>query len=85
MLRDRSDLDDFQDYCENHHSDSFDDNSFRWRIEFHLLIRGHFEKSSEKRVKHKVVKLILIYFIINNAFYKDEHITHSYEWYSNKQ
>ena len=29
--------------------------------------------------------LILIYFIINNAFYKDEHITHSYECYSNKQ
>ena len=63
----------------------FDDNSFRWRIEFHLLIRGRFEKSSEKRLKHKVVKLILIYFIINNAFYKDEHITHSYECYSNKQ
>ena len=37
------------------------------------------EKSSEKRLKHKVVKLILIYFIINNAFYKNEHVTHSYE------
>ena len=30
------------------------------------------EKSSDKRLKHKVVKLILIYFIINNAFYKNE-------------
>ena len=33
----------------------------------------------KREVKHKVVCLILIYFIINNAFYKDEHITHSYE------
>ena len=37
------------------------------------------EKSKRREVKHKVVCLILIYFIINNAFYKNEHITHSYE------
>ena len=37
------------------------------------------EKFSEKRLKHKVVKLILIYFNTNSAFYKNEHITYSYE------
>ena len=38
-----------------------------------------FEKSKEKRLKHKMVKLILIYFNINNAFNKNEHFTYSYE------
>ena len=35
------------------------------------------EKSRERRMKHKVVNLILIHFIINNAFYKIEHITYN--------
>ena len=63
-----------QDRSENHHSDSIGDNSFRCRQEFHLLIRGLL-RSPVKRMKHKVVKLILIYFNTNNAFYKNEHIT----------
>ena len=36
------------------------------------------EKSREKRMKHKVVNLILVYFIINNAFYKIDYITYKY-------
>ena len=31
LLRDPSDLDDLQDWSENHHSDSIDDNSFKCR------------------------------------------------------
>ena len=37
------------------------------------------EKSRERRMKHKVVNLILVYFNINNAFYKNEHITYNCE------
>ena len=37
------------------------------------------EESKRREMKHKVFCLILIYFKTNNAFYKDEHITYSYE------
>ena len=65
---------------DNHHSDSISDNSLKWQ-EFHLLVwcpRSD-EKSRERRVKHKVVNLILIYFITNNAFYKIDSVTYKYE------
>ena len=37
------------------------------------------EKSKRREVKHKVFCFILIYFNTNNAFYKTEYITYSYE------
>ena len=59
----------------NYHTSLTCDNS-RMFLRVYLLIQC---PSPGREVKHKLVNMILIYFISNNAFYINENVTHSYD------
>ena len=48
-------------------------------LDGNVLLTDPMSKSREREVKHKLVNLILIYFISNNAFYINENVTYSYD------